>query len=179
MTDFFHHKPSGERRSSSGAISNQLQETGLCGSMSSIPFKPISRHIIKARKHFQALFKGLHKSIVTVHGQGIFLFTSHFSPLFSMAFDMGESCPLCIRLTLRLRRCGFPHSKSQENYGSFPLNCSKKYPLPVNGCHPCLAAEPVCLFSGFKAHSLQTGEAVQFGLRPKTLQKGKPLQGRI
>ena len=32
-----------------------------------------------------------------------------------------------------LRSRGFPHSKSQENYGSFPLNCSKKYPLPVNG----------------------------------------------
>jgi hypothetical protein len=33
----------------------------LCSSMSSVSLKPLSRHFIKARKHFQTLFKGLHK----------------------------------------------------------------------------------------------------------------------
>ncbi|RKX56904.1 MAG: hypothetical protein DRP28_07215, partial [Thermodesulfobacteriota bacterium] len=46
----------------------------------------------------------------------------HFTlqpPVFLRLLTWGMSCPLRIRLTLRLRRCGFPHSKSQENYGDF------------------------------------------------------------
>ena len=70
----------------------------------------------------------------------------HSAPCFLKAFDMGESCPLRIRLTLRLRRCGFPHSKSRENYGSFPLNCSKKYPLPVDGLCSGLKLITGCFF---------------------------------
>ncbi|MBW1947619.1 MAG: hypothetical protein JRI33_06725, partial [Deltaproteobacteria bacterium] len=41
-------------------------------------------------------------SHVTVHGQGIFLFTSTIQPLvFLRLLTWGMSCPLCIRLTLR------------------------------------------------------------------------------
>jgi len=62
-----------------------------------------------------------------------------------------------------------PHVKSLRKQGAEVLS-EKKYPLPVNVCHPRpLAAEAVCIFSGFKACSLQTGKAVKFGPLPKIL----------
>jgi len=60
-------------------------------------------------------------------------------------------------------------SKALENKG---LNggSEKKYPLPVDVCHPRpLAAGAVCILQGFKACSLQTGKAVQSGPLPKIL----------
>jgi len=47
------------------------------------------------------------------------LFTSHFSPCFLKAFDMGDVLPPLHSPYAALRRCSFPHSKSQESYGGF------------------------------------------------------------
>ena len=82
--------------------------------------KRISPHLRGAFSVFDVNILVNPWSHVTVHWQGIFLFTSTIQPLvFLRPLTWGMSCPLCIRLTLRLRRCSFPHSKSQENYGGF------------------------------------------------------------
>ncbi|MBW1947579.1 MAG: hypothetical protein JRI33_06525, partial [Deltaproteobacteria bacterium] len=45
-------------------------------------------------------------------------------------------CPLPVLL-----RCaqepGFPPQQKPRKLRGLPLNCSKKYPLPMNGCHLC------------------------------------------
>ena len=68
--------------------------------------------------------------------KGIFLFASTIQPfVFLRLLTWGMSCPLPVLL-----RCaqepGFPPQQKPRKLRGLPLNCSKKYPLPVNGCHP-------------------------------------------
>ena len=75
-------------------------------------------------------------TVQTVHGRGYFFSLNTSAPCFLKAFDMGESCPLPVLL-----RCaqepGFPLQQKPRKLRGLPLNCSKRYPLPVNGCHLC------------------------------------------
>jgi hypothetical protein len=72
---------------------------------------------------------------VIFHGQGVFLFTSHFShfsPLFSEAFALGDVLPPPHSPMLRFGDAVSPIAKAKKTTG-LPLSCSKKHPLPVNG----------------------------------------------
>ena len=80
--------------------------------------------------------------------RGYFFSLNTSAPCFLKAFDMGESCPLPVLLRFA-QEPGFPPQQKPRKLRGLPLNCSKKYPLPVNGCRPCPAAGAVCLLQGF------------------------------
>ena len=62
---------------------------------------------------------------------------------------MGDVLPPLHSPYAALKAMQFPPQQKPGKLRGLPLNRSKKYPLPVNGCHPRPAAEAVCLFSGF------------------------------
>ena len=97
------------------------------------------------KKHPVISLSPLHKPFT---GRGYFFSLNTSALVFLRLLTLGSLAPSPFSFAV-LRSRGFPHSKSQENYGSFPLNRSKKYPLPVNGCRPCPAAGAVCLLQGF------------------------------
>ena len=105
----------------------------------------------KSLRFFQFPSKYSYKPVVprnrSLEGDISFHFT--LQPLvFLRPLTWGMSCPLCIRLTLRSGDAVSLTAKAGKTTG-LPLNCSKKYPLPVNGCHPRPAAGAVCLLQGF------------------------------
>jgi len=80
-------------------------------------------------------------------GRGYFFSLNTSAPCFLRLLTWGSLAPSAFALRCA---CGDavspPLSKSQENYGSFPLNCSKKYPLPVNALHNGLKLITGCFF---------------------------------
>ena len=58
---------------------------------------------------------------------------------------MGDVLPPLHSPYAALKAMQFPPQQKPGKLRGLPLNRSKKYPLPVNGCHPCPAAGAVCL----------------------------------
>ena len=71
---------------------------------------------------------------------------------------MGDVLPPLHSPYAALKAMQFPPQQKPGKLRGLPLNRSKKYPLSVNGCRPCLGRR-----SGL----------------PRNPEKGKPLQGRI
>ena len=50
---------------------------------------------------------------------------------------MGDVLPPLHSPYAALKAMRFPPQQKPGKLRGLPLNCSKKYPLPVNGCRPC------------------------------------------
>ena len=92
----------------------------------------------------------------------------HSAPCFLKAFDMGDVLPPLHSPYAALKANAVsPTAKAGKTTG-LPLNCSKKYPLPVNGCRPCSAAGAVCLLQGFDRgpNCTGSGKGNELALKP-------------
>ena len=67
----------------------------------------------------------------------------HSAPCFLEAFDMGDVLSPLHSPYAALKAMQFPPQQKPGKLQGLPLNCSKKYPLPVNGCRPCPATGAV------------------------------------
>jgi len=90
---------------------------------------------------------------------------------------MGDVLPPPRSPSLRSGAGVSPTAKAGKTTG-LPLNCSKKYPLPVNGCRPRPAAGAVCLLQSFDRgpDCTGSGKGNELALKPG---KRQPLQGGI